>query len=115
MGTLTWRQSRIYADSDTLYETTLDGNPESWLAHSNLGDLLQGRGRIDQALPHYRKALELMPRYAQLPNNIGFSLAACGRFDEAIALYRRALEIKPDFAEAYNNLGVRHGLPGPDQ
>ncbi len=112
LGTLTWRQSRIYADSDTLYETTLDGNPESWLAHSNLGDLLQGRGRIDQALPHYRKALELMPRYAQLPNNIGFSLAACGRFDEAIALYRRALEIKPDFAEAYNNLGAAMACQG---
>ena len=32
LATLTWRQSRMYADAETLYRTTIDRNPNCWLA-----------------------------------------------------------------------------------
>jgi hypothetical protein len=37
---MTWRQSGIYKDAETLYRETLRRNPSSWLAHNNLGFLL---------------------------------------------------------------------------
>ncbi|HUL73738.1 MAG TPA: glycosyltransferase family 39 protein, partial [Vicinamibacterales bacterium] len=45
LGVLTWNQCRQYADAETLYRTTLARNPECWMAHVNLGKVLQERAR----------------------------------------------------------------------
>ncbi len=105
LAVLTWRQSGMYADLDALYETTLERNPECWMAHINLGNLLASRGRIDEAIVHYRQALDIKPDYAEAYKNLGDVLAKLHRFDEAIARYREALRLKPDYAETYCNLG----------
>ena len=68
--------------------------------------LLAGRGQVDEAIAHYRKALEIKPDYAEAHNNLGTALAARGQVNEAIAHFQKALEIKPDFAEVHYNLGV---------
>ena len=70
------------------------------------GMALAGRGQVDEAIAHYRKALEIKPDYAEAHNNLGNALAGRGQVDEAIAHYRKALKIKPDYAEAHNNLGI---------
>jgi hypothetical protein len=60
---LTWRQSRQYVDSDTLYRTTLARNPESLLAHINLAKaLLDGpeRGWAEGEM-HARAAARIDP------------------------------------------------------
>ena len=44
LATLTFRQSRMYADKETLYRTTLDRNPNCWLVQNNLGNLLSDEG-----------------------------------------------------------------------
>jgi protein O-mannosyl-transferase len=33
---LTWRQSAMYTDVETLWQTTLERNPDAWMAHNNL-------------------------------------------------------------------------------
>ncbi len=43
LGLLTWRQSRMYRDVETLYRESLARNPASWAAHNNLGMLLAER------------------------------------------------------------------------
>ena len=67
---------------------------------------MAGRGQVDEAIAHYRKALEIKPDYAEAHNNLGIALAGRGQVDEAIAHYRKALEIKPDDVEAHYNLGI---------
>jgi tetratricopeptide (TPR) repeat protein len=103
---LTWQQSRMYADVETLYTRTIEENPECTVAHSNLGSLLQGRGKLPEAMIHYRKAISAGPHDASMHNNIGAALAGCGRLDDAMALYQKALEIRPDSGEVYNNRGA---------
>ena len=89
LAVLSWRQSRMYADVETLYRTTIDRNPDCWMAHNNLGTVLAGRGQVDEAIAHYRKALEIKPDYAEAHNNLGLALAGRGQVDEAIAHYRQ--------------------------
>ena len=36
LGVLTWRQSALYADAETLWRTTLARNPDACLAHTSL-------------------------------------------------------------------------------
>ncbi len=65
-----------------------------------------GFRRLDEAIAHYQKALEINPDDAQDHNNLGTVMALSGRLDEAIVQFRKALELKPDFVEARKNLGV---------
>jgi len=102
---LTWRQSGMYRNAETLYRTTLTKN-DCWWAHNNLALLFSDRGRTDEAMAHYQKAIELKPDFFQAHNNLGILLADRGRTDEAIAHYRKLLEIKPDYTDAHNNLGI---------
>ena len=103
---LTWRQTAIYHNLVTLYTATLTKNPGCWMAHYNLGIVLNGQGDADKAIVHYRQAVELRPSYAEAHYNLGRLLAEKGRFDEAIVHYGKALEINPADAEAHNNLGA---------
>jgi tetratricopeptide (TPR) repeat protein len=106
LGALTWRQCGMYANAETLWETTLRVNPDCWLAQNNLGmDLLDKEGQVDEAIPHFEKALQIQPDYAEAYINLGNCLYRQGRMDEAIAHYQKAVEIKPDDVEAHSNLG----------
>ena len=103
---LTWRQCGMYANMETLWRTTLARNPDSSLAHNNLGNFLLQRGRVDEAMEQFQNALAIEPRYALAHNNLGAALYQKGRVDEAIAHYQKALAIEPRYAQAHNNLGA---------
>jgi tetratricopeptide (TPR) repeat protein len=109
---LTWRQSRMYSDHETLYRTIIDENPECWMAHNNLGSLLVNFGRMDEAIAQYRQALEIRPAYPKAHNNLGMALARQGHVDQAITHYQQALKLDPDFAEAHNSLGAAFSSQG---
>jgi Flp pilus assembly protein TadD len=103
-GGLTVRRNRDYRTPETVWEDVVAKRPMNARAHNNLGLLLSGRG--DEAIAHFRRALELKPDFAEAHNNLGVALAGRGQMDEAIAHYREALESKPDYADAHNNLGI---------
>ncbi|KKK48141.1 hypothetical protein LCGC14_3148110, partial [marine sediment metagenome] len=73
-------------------------------ARNNLGVALKRRGRIDEAIEHYKMAIEVDPDFAEAHSNLGTVLQGLKRHDEALACFRRALQIKPDFVEVLNNL-----------
>ncbi len=106
LGLLTWRQAGIYRSPETLWRDTLIKNPDSWMAHSNLGVLLINQRRFEEAMEHCRKAVQINPNYTEGLNNLGIALAAQGRFDEAIEDYHKAIRINPNYAEVLNNLGL---------
>lgn len=72
---------------------------------NNLGNILQNRGRSQEALACYRSALKLVPDFAEAMCGLGPGLVNTGRLDEAIASCRQALILKPAYAMAHNNLG----------
>jgi tetratricopeptide (TPR) repeat protein len=102
---LTWRQSTMYADIETLWQTTIERNPKAWMAHNNLGALLLRKGRVDEAIDHFRKAVDLEVNDVGVQSNLGDALLQKGDLDEAIVHYSKALEIKPNYAEVHYNLG----------
>jgi protein O-mannosyl-transferase len=106
LGALTWKQCGMYASVETLWQTTLRQNPDCWLARNNLGAIFQQKGKVDEAIAQYRKALQIKPDYAEAHNNLGTALLQKGGVDEAIAQYQEALQIKPGYAMARNDLGM---------
>jgi len=106
LGFLSWKQSTIYRDVFTLYETTLARNPACWMAHNNLAIALADTGRIPEAIPHLETTLALKPDFAQAENNLGDDLVRLGRAPEAIPHFERALHLQPNYAVAQRNLGM---------
>ena len=106
LGVLTWRQTLVWHDSQTLWRRVLSVNDESSTAHVALATLSFKEGRVPEAIAHYEQALVYDPAYPDGHNNLGVALVRMGRFDEAIARYHRAIALKPDYAEAHNNLGA---------
>ena len=107
---LSWSQSRMYSDAETLYRTTIARNSDCWMAHTHLGLLLMNKGRHDEAMAHLLRALALTPdqadAHADAHANLGLLLMDTGRYDEAKAHLLKALELDPNHADAHNNLGI---------
>ncbi len=103
LGVLTWRQSRLWHDSRTLWTHTLDVSPSS-IAHAKVGVLLEEEGRTEEAIVHFREALRLRPDNAFAENSWGIALGNAWRFDEALDHFEAALRLKPDYVEARRNV-----------
>jgi protein O-mannosyl-transferase len=105
LGVLTFQQSRMYADMRTFYAATLARNPDAWMAHNNLGNLLRDAGQLEAARTHYEAALRAQPDLVKVHNNLGNVLRDQKRFDEAEKHFRQSIALKSDYADAHNNLG----------
>jgi tetratricopeptide (TPR) repeat protein len=99
---LSARQSR---QCSQVGSKALDMEPDNALAHINLGNSLRVKGRLDEAVEHYKKALAIEPDNAGAHLNLGNILRAQARLDEAMAHYLKALDIEPDNAGAHINVG----------
>src|SRR5205807_2839383 len=66
LGVLTWQQTHVYRDPQTLWRDTLTKNPGSWVSRNSLGNALLKLGKVDEAIAEYRRAIERHP-------NLGWS------------------------------------------
>ncbi len=101
-----WRQTALWHDSRTLWTHALACTSQNPIAHNSLGNVLADSGQVEDAIAHYRQALEIESGYAAAHHNLARALAGRGEASEAIAHYRLALAINPDYAEADANLGI---------
>ena len=102
---LTWQQSLLYQSSESIWRDTLDKNPKAWMAHNNLGTMLELQGKRDLAIYHYRQALIIKPDHIKAYNNLGNALAAQGDYEGAVEQFHKALALMPRNARAHINLG----------
>jgi hypothetical protein len=104
LGVGTWVRAGVYATSETLWQDTVTKNPDAWMAQYNLGLALGKAGKLDDAIAHFQRAVQLTPDFAEAHNYLGTALLQAGRVPEAIEQYRQALRIKPDYMDAQINL-----------
>jgi Tfp pilus assembly protein PilF len=105
LGWLTWQQTGIYHDRETLWRDSLAHNPDAWMAHNNLGSVLLQNGRTDEAITHFQRALQIRPEDAAAHNNLGAIFLKADKVADAIAEFQAALQIEPKYAAARANLG----------
>ncbi|MGE4439532.1 tetratricopeptide repeat protein [Achromobacter sp.] len=80
---------------------TLTARYPQWSIGLNLeAALLDGLGRVPQALQAYQRALAATPSSAQILTNQGLLLQRLGREAEARASYEAALRVQPGYSRA---------------
>jgi len=103
---LSWKQSGVYKDNQTLYRDILKKNPQSYLAYNNLGTAFFRKKDYAQAKEYLTKALWLNPRSAQTHYNLAVLSRIEGRPDEAVRYLSRALELKPEHPNALYQMAL---------
>jgi type IV pilus assembly protein PilF len=69
----------------------IESDPNLPQAHNALALVLHVMHHDDQALVHYRRALELKPNFSEATNNMGILLLDTGHYSAAIAAFESAL------------------------
>jgi tetratricopeptide (TPR) repeat protein len=103
LGTLTWRQCGMYTDLETLWRETLARNPNCFLAHNNLGNILAQKGQTDEAIVQFQEALQICPTFVEAYCNLGLASLKKGQTNEAAMQFQKAYQIDPRMAEVRGN------------
>jgi protein O-mannosyl-transferase len=109
-GILSWQQSRHWKNSATLWERVLHIDPNSTIAHNNLGNFLVDQGALEPAKNHYLRAIAIEPRYAQARVNLGMVLSRQGELQESTAHIRIALQNDPNNWQGHHALGINFAI-----
>lgn len=112
LGFLTQRQVKVWADSETLFRHATDVDNDNYVAWSNLGIVLAGAGRAEEAVAAYREALRVRPDHSEANNNLGGLLLSAGRTDAAVPLLETAVRVDPSYVAAHMNLGYARRQQG---
>ncbi|WP_144152948.1 tetratricopeptide repeat protein [Paraburkholderia sp. BCC1885] len=72
---------------------------------TDLGALLAGTGRPDEALKEFEAALRIDPRHVQTLVALANTQLEMGRFEDALRAYDRALDVSPQALDALTNRG----------
>jgi tetratricopeptide (TPR) repeat protein len=81
------------------YYQAIEFNPDFYLSHHNLGEVLAKLGRWDEAVHCYSRAIETNPNSAWSYYNQAEAFVKLERWEQAIACYHKAKELKPDASE----------------
>ncbi|HEY1602793.1 MAG TPA: tetratricopeptide repeat protein [Pirellulales bacterium] len=113
LGVLTFCQTFIYYDLETLYADTLEKNPSSWAACTNLSLHYLAVGRRGEAYDMAHLALQIAPNESVPHGNLAALLLseairdehASEKLVEAIRSFERAIELNPRNFQAKKGLG----------
>ena len=100
----TYQRNIVWSNDITLWKDCVVKSPHKPRQHYNLGVVLARNGNLDEAIKHYRTALNFKPDYLEAYYNLGNALARKGDAKAAIYNYRKTLQLNANFFKSYYNI-----------
>ena len=101
----TYERNTAWSGTVSLLTDSVNKAPGKHRAHLNLGIELKNSNRLDEAISHYQKALQLEPNYAEAYYNLGNAFILQGDFKKATENFFKALALTPEDVDTHYNLG----------
>lgn len=101
-----YQQISYWRDSMSLFNYTVNTDPNNYVGHNNLGVALMSQGRDEAALKHFVKAVEIEPKCLRAQRNLCNQLYITGHTDNAIDQIHKMLELYPREERGYLMLGM---------
>jgi tetratricopeptide (TPR) repeat protein len=102
---VSWNQTRVWQNSVTLFQHTVDHTERNDFAHNNLGFALMRRGEMEASIVHFKKALEISPHHTFANLNLAKAYRNLDRPKEAIFAYNEILKMQPGHVVVHFELG----------
>jgi superkiller protein 3 len=80
--------------------------------HLHRGEFLAQKGKIDEAITEFEKAIDMRPEYAAAYTSLGAAYGKKGMIYQSVSASKKAIELDPQNATAYYNLGNAFGIGG---
>ncbi|TSC58692.1 MAG: hypothetical protein Greene041619_402 [Candidatus Peregrinibacteria bacterium Greene0416_19] len=110
-GFLSYRQSRVWQNTEALFTHALTVQPRAFVAHMALGSLYLRQGKLAEAAEHLRHSIELRDHH-KARTNLGHVYAKQGRWEDARREIDRARDIDPESVEPLLGLAILHTQAG---
>lgn len=78
---------------------------QDWLL---IGNILQDKDRLDEAIYMYKKAIEKNPKYYKAHYNLGYIYFIQECPNMALSEFKKSVKYKPNFAYGYYNMGCAY-------
>ena len=86
----------------------IEADPNDPVLYFKLGNLYNDRGKLDEAIGSYRRALSLKPDYIQAMNGLAIVHAKKGEYGEAIELFKKIIVHDRDNPAPYYNIACTY-------
>jgi Flp pilus assembly protein TadD len=112
LGFQTIRRNDLYRSEVAIWRDTVAKRPHNARAYHNLGVVLVKKGRLDEAVAQFAKALALAPHSAITHHNVAGALVRQGKVEEALVHATEAVRLAPGHLPYYDGVAdllVRQG------
>jgi tetratricopeptide (TPR) repeat protein len=104
-GLLTDAQTRVWRDSETLWQAAAAASRSSE-AHYHLAVLQEKQGKHEGAIQSYRRVLKLAPQQWDAHERAGMLFQKKGEIAPAVEHFRKAIQFNPKALDARENLAA---------
>src|ERR1043165_5645283 len=86
-----------------------------YLTSNKENDPVKQQQMREEALPHFRKAMEIYPQFLNAAFDYARTLEAMGRSKEALAAYAHSITLDSNFTTPFYNMGVLYQRAGDNE
>ncbi|MBY0110178.1 MAG: tetratricopeptide repeat protein [Candidatus Babeliaceae bacterium] len=97
-------RNKVWRTAEEFWLNILQNAPGKARAYNNYGVSLCAKQKNEEAIPYFKKAMEMDKVYSDPHNNIAVAYGCLGKLDEAIKALENSVRICPVQPEAYNNM-----------
>lgn len=105
LAMLTREQCGVWKNTAALWTRAWTLQPDSSLAQNSYGYVLMQQGRLEEAVPHLRRAIEIKGDNDKAHHNLRNALYRLNRTDELLEACLDALRVFPKMPEAHLQIG----------
>jgi tetratricopeptide (TPR) repeat protein len=110
LAVLTFNQTRVWRDSESLYRRVVTVEPDNYFGWHNLAVILHKQGRYDEAIEaelhsieHHQEKGNVLARF-----NLGNLYRLTGQSEKALEAFSGAAEVSPDHLDSLLALKTEH-------
>ena len=104
IGFAAYTRNKVWRSPAEFWENIIQNAPGKARAYNNYAVALCEQNQYKEAIPYYKKAIEMDGKYPDPINNLAVAYSILGKTDAAIAVLQQSIKLQPRYPEGYNNL-----------